>query len=98
MGEAGIWIAVIVIGPVALGAREYLRTSGTFAARWEQVKITLLATGLVLLGVTAAVLAVLYIIAVVVIEIGQPLLITAAVIGGLVASIMWVRRPKRDRL
>jgi len=97
LGEAGIWITVILAGLVVLGVREYARTSGTFAARWEQVKITLLAAGLILLGVTAAVLAVLYVIAVVVIEIWQPLLIVAAVIGGLVASFMWVRRPKRDQ-
>jgi hypothetical protein len=58
----------------------------------EQVKIALLASGLILLGVTAAVLTVLYIILVVVIEIWQPLLIIAMVIGGLIALYIWLGR------
>ena len=95
MGEAGIWIAVILIGMVILGAREYARSSGTFAARLEQVKIALLASGLILLGVTAAVLTVLYIIVVVVIEIWQPLLIIAMVIGGLISLYIWLSRARR---
>ena len=94
MGEAGIWIAVILIGMVILGAREYARSSGTFAARLEQVKIALLASGLILLGVTAAVLTVLYIIVVVVVEIWQPLLIIAMVVGGLTALYIWLGRAR----
>lgn len=93
MGEAGIWITVILAGLVALGVREYARTSETFAARWEQIKFTLLAVALILLGIIATLLAIGFIIAVVVIEIWRPLLI-AAVIVGLVASSVWVRRPR----
>ena len=93
MGEAGIWITVILAGLVALGVREYARTSETFAARWEQIKFTLLAVALILLGIIATVLAIGFIIAVVVIEIWRPLLVVAAVIVGLVASFVWVRRP-----
>ena len=95
MGEAGIWIALILIGMVILGVREYARSSGTFAARLEQVKIALLASGLILLGVTAAVLTVLYIIAVVVIEIWKPLLIIAMVIGGLISLCIWLGRARQ---
>ena len=95
MGEVGIWIAVILIGMVILGVREYARSSGTFAARLEQVKIALLASGLILLGVTAAVLTVLYIIAVVVIEIWKPLLIIAMVIGGLISLYIWLGRTRQ---
>ena len=94
MGEAGIWIAVILIGMVILGAREHARSSGTFAARWEQVKIALLASGLILLGVTAAVLTILYIIVVVVVEIWQPLLTIAMVVGGLIALYIWLGRAR----
>ena len=86
---------VILVGMITLGVREYTRTGGTFAARWDQVKFTILAASMILLGVTAAVLAVLYIIAVVVVEIWQPLLIIAAVIGGLIASYIWVSRSRR---
>ena len=93
MGEAGIWITVILAGLVALGVREYARTSETFAARWEQIKFTLLAVALILLGIIATLLAIGFIIAVVVIEIWRPLLVVAAVIVGLVASFVWVRRP-----
>ena len=95
MGEAGIWIAVILIGMVILGVREYARSSGTFAARLEQVKIALLASGLILLGVTATVLTVLYIIVVVVIEIWKPLLIIAMVIGGLISLFIWLGRARQ---
>ena len=93
MGEAGIWITVILAGLVALGVREYAQTSETFAARWEQIKFTLLAVALILLGIIATLLAIGFIIAVVVIEIWRPLLI-AAVIVGLVASFVWVSRPR----
>ena len=95
MGEAGIWIALILIGMVILGVREYARSSGTFAARLEQVKIALLASGLILLGVTATVLTVLYIIVVVVIEIWKPLLIIAMVIGGLISLYIWLGRARQ---
>jgi len=94
LGEAGIWITVILVGLLALGLREYARTSGTFAARWEQIKLTLLAVALILLGIIATVLAIGFIIAVVVIEIWRPLLVVAAVIVGLVASSVWVRRAR----
>jgi len=94
LGEAGIWITVILAGLVALGVREYARTSETFAARWEQIKFTLSAVALILLGIIATVLAIGFIIAVVVIEIWRPLLVVAAVIVGLVASSVWVRRPR----
>ncbi len=94
MGEAGIWITVILAGLLALGVREYAQTSETFAARWEQIKFTLLAVALILLTIIATVLAIGFIIAVVVIEIWRPLLVVAAVIVGLVASSVWVRRPR----
>ena len=95
MGEAGIWIAGILTGTVALGVWEYARSSGTFAARWEQVKVSLLAAGLILLGVTSAVLTALYIVVVVLVEIWQPLLIIVAVICGLIASYVWLNRARQ---
>jgi len=95
LGEAGIWIAVILTGTVALGVWEYARSSGTFAARWEQVKVSLLAAGLILLGVTSAVLTALYIVVVVLVEIWQPLLIIVAVICGLIASYVWLIRARQ---
>ena len=95
MGEVGIWIAVILIGLVALGVREYARTSGAFAARLEKIRITLLATTLILLGITATVLAIGFIVAVVLVEIWQPSLVAMAVVGGLVASIFWLRSPSK---
>ena len=95
MGEVGIWIAVILIGLVTLGLREYARTSGTFAARLEKIRITLLATTLILLGITATVLAIGFIVAIVLVEIWQPLLLAIAVVGGLLASIFWLRSPSK---
>ncbi len=95
MGEAGIWIAVILTGMAVLGVREYARSSGAFAARWEQVKVSLLAAGLILLGVTSAVLTALYIVVVVLVEIWQPLLIIVAVICGLIASYVWLNRARQ---
>ena len=95
MGEVGIWIAVILIGLVTLGLREYARTSGTFAARLEKIRITLLATTLILLGITATVLAIGFIVAIVLVEIWQPSLVVMAVVGGLLASIFWLRSPSK---
>ncbi len=94
MGEAGIWITVILVGLVALGVREYARTSGSFAARMDQIKFTVAAASLILLGITATILAIGFIIAVVLVEIWQPLLVVFAVIAGLATSIIWLRRPK----
>ena len=95
MAEAGIWIAVILTGMMVLGVREYARSSGTFAARWEQVKVSLLAAGLILLGVTSAVLTALYIVVVVLVEIWQPLLIIVAIICGLIVSYIWLNRARQ---
>ena len=95
MGEAGIWIAVIFIGIVVLGLREYARSNGTAAARLEQVKIALLAASLILLGVTSAILAVLYIVAVVLVEIWQLVLIIVSIVVGLIASYLWLNRAGR---
>jgi len=95
LGEASIWIVVILIGLVALGVREYARTSGTFAARLEKIRITSLATTLILLGITATVLAIGFIVAIVLVEIWQPLLLAMAVVGGLLASIFWLRSPSK---
>ena len=96
MGEAGIWIAVILLGVLALGVREYARSSGSFAARLEQVKITFLAGTLILLGITAAVLASLFIIVIILPEIWRPLLVALAVISALVAYIFWAKRSPRE--
>jgi len=95
LGEVGIWIAVILIGLVALGVREYARTSGAFAARLEKIRITLLATTLILLLIIATVLATGFIVAIVLVEIWQPLLVAMAVAGGLLASILWLRSPSK---
>ena len=95
MGEAGIWIAVIFIGIVVLGLREYARSSGTAAARLEQVKIAFLAASLILLCVTSAILAVLYIVAVVLVEIWQPVLIIVLIVAGLIASCLWLSKASR---
>ena len=95
MGEVGIWIAVILIGLVALGVREYARTSGAFAARLEKIRITLLASTLILLLIIATVLATGFIVAIVLVEIWQPLLVAMAVAGGLLASIVWLRSPSK---
>ena len=94
MGEAGIWITVILVGLVALGVREYARTSGTFAARWDQIKVTIMAATLMLLGILAGILAIGFIIAVVLVEIWRPLLVVIAVFAGLATSIIWLRRPR----
>ena len=94
MSEAGIWIAVILVGVLVLGIREYARTSGSFAARLEQVKIAVLAGALILLGVTSGVLAVMFIFAVVLSEIWRPLLVVLAVIAGFAALIFWSKRSK----
>jgi len=94
LGEAGIWITVILVGLVALGAREYARTSGTFASRMDQIKVTIMAASLILLWIIATILAIGFIIAVVLVEIWQPLLVFFAVIAGLVTSIIWLGRPR----
>ena len=95
MNEAAIWIAVILVGVLALGVREYARASGNFAARWEQVKITFLAGAFILLGVTAAILAVLFIIVIVLVEIRKPLLVILAVIAGLAVLIFLSKPPAK---
>ena len=86
---------MIFIGIVVLGLREYARSNGTAAARLEQVKIALLAASLILLGVTSAILAVLYIVAVVLVEIWQLVLIIVSIVVGLIASYLWLNRAGR---
>ena len=86
---------MIFIGIVVLGLREYARSSGTAAARLEQVKIALLAASLILLGVTSAILAVLYIVAVVLVEIWQPVLIIVLIVVGLIVSYLCLSKASR---
>ena len=91
----GTFATVKKVSPLSWGMwREYARTSGTFAARMDQIKITIMAASLVLLGIIAAVLSIGFIIAIVVVEIWQPLLVAFAVIAGLATSIIWLRRPR----
>ncbi len=85
---------MILVGVLALGVREYARTSGSFAARWEQIKIAFMAGSLILLGVTAAVLAVLFLIVIVLAEIWKPLVVALAVVAVLTASVIWLKRPR----
>ena len=85
---------MILVGVLVLGIREYARTSGSFAARLEQVKITVMAGALILLGVVSAVLAVMFIFVVVVSEIWRPLLVALAVIAGVAALIILSKRSK----
>ena len=75
-----------------MGAREYARASGTFAARLEQVKVAIMAGSLVVLFIIAVVLVVLFIIAVVLVEIWRPLLVVLIVLAGLGISIFWLLR------
>ena len=86
---------MILIGVVVLGLREYARSSGTASARLEQVKMALLAASLILLGVTSAILAVLYIVAVVLVEIWQPVLIIVLIVVGLIAAYLWLSKTSR---
>ncbi|MDA1127995.1 MAG: hypothetical protein O2913_04755 [Chloroflexi bacterium] len=93
MGETGIWIAIFAVGVLALGVREYVRASGSFAARWEQVKLAFLAGALVILAVTAAILTVLFIAVIVLPEIWRPLLFVLAVFAMFTAVVWMSRRP-----
>ena len=86
---------MILIGIVVLGLREYARSSGTAAVRLEQVKMALLAASLILLGVTSAILAVLYIVAVVLVEIWQPVLIIVLIVVGLIVSCLCLSKAGR---
>jgi len=94
LGEAGIWITVILIGMLALGVREYVRSSEDSAARWERVKFALMAGSLIVLGIAATVLSIGFIIAVVVVEIWQVLLVIALVVIALVTFYLWLINPK----
>jgi hypothetical protein len=94
LGEAGIWITVILVGMLALGVREYVRFSEDSAARWEQVKFVLTTASLIVLGIASAVLAVGFIIAVVVVEIWPVLLVIGLVVIGLVMFYLWLIKPK----
>jgi hypothetical protein len=94
LGEAGIWITVILVGMLALGVREYVRSSENSAARWERVKFAVQSASMILLGIAATILSIGFIIAVVVVEIWQVLLVIVLVIIGLVGSYLWLIRPK----
>lgn len=96
MGEAGIWITVILVGMLALGVREYVRSSEDTAARWEQVKFVILAASLFILGILATVLSIGFIVAVVVVEIWPVLLVIFLVIVALVGSYLWLIWPRRE--
>ena len=96
MGEAGIWITVILAGMLALGVREYVRSSEDSTARWERVKFALMTAALIVLGIVATILSIGFIIAIVVVEIWPVLLGITLVVIALVGIYLWLIWPRHE--
>ena len=96
MGEAGIWTTVILAGMLALGVREYVRSSEDSTARWERVKFALMTAALIVLGIVATILSIGFIIAIVVVEIWPVLLGITLVVIALVGIYLWLIWPRHE--
>jgi F0F1-type ATP synthase membrane subunit c/vacuolar-type H+-ATPase subunit K len=96
LGEAGIWITVILAGMLALGVREYVRSSEDSTARWERVKFALMTAALIVLGIVATILSIGFIIAIVVVEIWPVLLGITLVVIALVGIYLWLIWPRHE--
>ncbi len=93
MGEIGIWLGIIIVGVTVLGVVEYVRTNATIIARREDLITMLMAVTLIVLTVTAAFVAVTYIIVVLFFEFWVHIVIASLVIAGIAALVHRHSRP-----
>ncbi len=87
MTDTAIWVIVILIGIMALGAAESVRSGRLAGVRWESVKTVAMGAAVFLITLTAAVLATVWIIVVLLVEIWQPFLIAMGVMAGIGAML-----------
>ncbi len=93
MTEIALWLMVFLLGVVALGVVEAVRSGKLAGGRWEDVRIMAMGAAVILITIVSAVLAIAWVIVVVIFEIWQPLLIGLGVLVGIVTMIaMYVRQ------
>lgn len=92
MGEAAVWIAVMVAGVAVLGISEYIRANGVAASQWENIQTALLAGVLILAGMTALFLTVAYVLFVFIPEVKEILFYFAAAFAGIFLLLYATRR------
>lgn len=87
MTETAIWVVVILIGIMALGVAESLRSGRLSGVKWDAVKTFAIGAAVAILTIVAAILATLWVIVVLLVEIWQPFLIAVGMIVGMGAMI-----------
>lgn len=93
MIDTAIWLLVILVGIMALGVAESARSGRLAGVRWEEVKTMALGAVMVLITLTAAVLALTWAVVVFLAEVWQPFLIASgALVGGAAMIALFARR------
>lgn len=87
MTDTAIWVLVILIGIIALGVAESARSGKLADVPWESVKTVAMGVAVALITITSALLATIWIIVVLLVEIWQPFLIAMGVMAGIGAMI-----------
>ena len=94
MSDTAIWVIVILLGIMALGVAESMRSGRLSGIRWDSVKTFAIGTGVALITITSAVLVTIWVIVVLLVEIWQPFLIAVGMITGMGAMIVTYTRHK----
>ena len=93
MIDTAIWVLVVLVGIVALGVAESARSGRLAKVNWGAIKTVAVTTVMVLLGITSALLVVVWTVVVLLVEIWQPLLIfVGAITGSVVMILLFIRK------
>ncbi len=83
-----VWIVVIVIGIIALGVAESVRSGRLAKVPWDSVKTFAIGAGVLLITIVSSVLVVLWVVVVLLVEIWQPFLIVVGMMTGMGAMVL----------
>lgn len=87
MIDTAIWVLVILLGIMAIGVAESVRSGRLAGVNWAAVKTAAMGTAVLLITLTSAVLAISWVIVVLLVEIWQPFLIFIGAIAGSVVML-----------
>ena len=83
-----VWIVVIIIGIVALGVAESVRSGRLANVPWDSVKTFAIGAGVLVITIVSGVLAILWVVVVLLVEIWQPFLIVVGMMTGMGAMVL----------
>lgn len=88
MTETAAWIVAILVGIVALGVAESVRSGRLAKVPWDSFKTFAIGAGVLAITIVSAILAVIWVVVVLLVEIWQPFLIVLGMTAGMGAMVL----------